>query len=141
MYAKKKTKLRKATRLSRKTVKANPDNPKYLDTLAEIYYVRGKKDQAIQTIRKALTMDADNRLYKQHLWRFKNIKITSSQEVKAEAAASTETTEPAEAETGAEETTDNTDSEVVITPFDMFGTQPEENTPETFNAPPAAEEL
>ena len=141
LYAKKKTRLKKATRLSRKAVKANPENHKYLDTLAEIYYVRGKKDQAIETIRKALAIDADNRLYKQQLWRFKNIKTTSSQKVKVEAAASTETAEPADAETAAEETTDNTDSEVVITPFDTFGSEPEEDTPETSDAPPAAEEL
>ncbi len=143
LYAKKKTKLKKATRLSRKTVQANPQNPKYLDTLAEIYYVRGKKDQAIETIQKALALDADNRLYKQQLWRFKHIKSTPRQKVKAEAeaAAPTETTEPVDTETTAEETTENTDSEVVVTPFDTFGAGPEENNPETSNAPSAAEEL
>ncbi len=139
LYAKKKTKLRKATRLSRKTVQAHPQNPKYLDTLAEIYYVRGKKDQAIETIQKALALDADNRLYKQQLWRFKHIKRTPPQAVKAEAPAPAATTEPADAEIAAEETTENTDSEVVITPFDTFGTEPADV--EISNVPSVAEEL
>lgn len=139
LYAKKKTKLKMATRLSRKTVQAHPQNPKYLDTLAEIYYVRGKKDQAIETIQKALALDADNRLYKQQLWRFKHIKRTPPQAVKAEAAAPAETTEPADAGTAAEETTENIDSEVVITPFDTFGAEPIDA--ETSNVPSAAEEL
>ncbi len=140
LYAKKKTKLKKAMRLSRKVVQANPQNPKYLDTLAEIYYVRGKKNQAIDTIQKALSLDADNRLYKQQLWRFKHIKNTPPK-VKTEAAPPAETTESADAETGAEETTDSSDLEVVVTPFDTFGTPPEESTPETSNVPLAAEEL
>ena len=76
LYAKKKTNLSKAQRLSQKAVKADPQNHKYLDTLAEVYYVRGKKDKAIETIKKALEIDADNRLYKQQLWRFKHIKST-----------------------------------------------------------------
>ena len=59
----------------------------------------------------------------------------------AEAAAPAETTEPVDTETAAEDTTENTDSEVVVTPFDTFGAEPEENTPETSNLPPAAEEL
>ena len=71
LYAKKKTKLAKAERLSKKAVKSEPENHRYLDTLAEVYYVRGKKTKAIDTIKKALEIDANNRLYKQQLWRFK----------------------------------------------------------------------
>ena len=126
--------MSKAQRLSRKAVKSDPQNHRYLDTLAEVYYVRGKKDKAIETINKALEIDKDNRLYKQQLWRFKHIKRTPPQEVKteAEAAAPAETTEPEDAEPG---------SGVVIAPFDPFGAEPEESNPESPELPSAAEEL
>jgi tetratricopeptide (TPR) repeat protein len=130
LYAKKKTKLSKAQRLSRKAVKSDPQNHRYLDTLAEVYYVRGKKDKAIKTIKKALEIDGDNRLYKQQLWRFKHIKATPK---KVEAVVPAETTKPADAEP--------LDSEIVNTPFDTFGVEPQESNPEAGEPPSAVEEL
>ena len=130
LYAKKKTKLAKAQRLSRKAVKSDPQNHRYLDTLAEVYYVRGKTDRAVATIKKALEIDADNRLYKQQLWRFKHIKATPK---KAEATIPAETTEPADAEPP--------DSEVVNPLFDPFGAEPEESNPESSEPTSVTEEL
>ena len=138
LYAKKKTRLSKAQRLSQKAVQLDPQNHRYLDTLAEVYYVRGKKDKAIGTIKKALEIDADNRFYKQQLWRFKHIKKTPPQEVKAEAEVAApapipaEITEPEYAEP---------DSEVVDAPFDTFGAEPEEESPEIPELQPFGEEL
>jgi tetratricopeptide (TPR) repeat protein len=132
LYAKKKTNLSKAQRLSKKAVTSDPQNPKYLDTLAEVYYVRGKKDKAIETIKKALEIDTDNRLYKQQLWRFKHIKLNPP---KVETPVSAESVNDADSENIVEDSSENSDSET------SEETAPEEENPETSETQPFTEEL
>tara|TARA_Y100001960_G_C14737417_1_gene861096 strand:- start:72 stop:2081 length:2010 start_codon:yes stop_codon:yes gene_type:complete len=73
LYAKKKTNLVEAFNLSKKTIQAFPKDPGYIDTLSEIYYVQGKKDKAIENIKKAIELDPKNAYYKQQLWKFNNV--------------------------------------------------------------------
>ena len=129
LYAKKKTNLAKAQRLSRKAVKSDPQNHKYLDTLAEVYYVRGKTDQAVEIINKALAIDKDNRLYKQQLWRFKHVKATPK---KVEAPAPSETVSDSESSDLVEDTSNTETSEEAT---------PEEESSETSDSQSFAEEL
>jgi len=116
-----------AERFSKKAVKSEPENHRYLDTLAEVYYVRGKKEKAIETIKKALEIDTDNRLYKQQLWRFKHVKATPK---KAEAPATSKTAEDSVSENTAEDTSETSEETV-----------PEEENSETAEPSPALEEL
>jgi tetratricopeptide (TPR) repeat protein len=138
LYAKKKTKLSKAQRLSRKAVKSDPQNHRYLDTLAEVYYVRGKKDKAIKTIKKALEIDGDNRLYKQQLWRFKYIKSTPK---KTEITATSEPLIDSKSESTVVE--DSSDDSNAVTPETETSeeTAPEEGSPEIHESQPFGEEL
>ena len=73
LYAKKRTNLVEAFELSKKTLKAFPGDAGYIDTLSEIYYVQGKKDEAIENIKKAIELDPKDSYYKQQLWKFKNV--------------------------------------------------------------------
>ena len=73
LYAKKRINLDKAKILSDKTISAHPDEPGYIDTLSEIFYVQGKKDLAISNIRSAIKLDPNESYYKKQLWKFKNI--------------------------------------------------------------------
>ncbi|MDH5458499.1 MAG: hypothetical protein OEY26_07290, partial [Nitrospinota bacterium] len=124
--------LAKAQRLSQKAVKSDPQNHRYLDTLAEVYYVRGKTDSAVETINKALAIDKDNRLYKQQLWRFKHVKATPK---KVEASAPSEAVSDSESSEMGEDTSNSSNTEA------SEESTPEEETPETFESQPVAEEL
>ena len=57
--------------LSKKSLEHRPDEPAYLDTLAELYYKNGDKEKAIQTIKKAIDKDPPHLIYfKQQLEKF-----------------------------------------------------------------------
>ena len=79
-------------------------------------------------IKKALEIDADNRLYKQQLWRFKHIKSTPK---KAVTPVASESAENSEVENTVEDSSENTDEQ----------TAPEEENQETSEPQPFAEEL
>jgi len=74
LFAKKRMNLEEALVLSNKTLEAFPKQPGYIDTLSEIYYVKGDIDQAVATIRMAIKLDPAETYYKQQLWKFKNVK-------------------------------------------------------------------
>ena len=50
------------------------NNDGYIDTLSDIYYVRGDVASAVENIRRAIQIDPKNAYYKQQLWKFKNVK-------------------------------------------------------------------
>lgn len=58
-------KLEEAEKLSRKSLELRPDVSYCLDTLAEICYRRGRKEEAIQNIRKAIDTNPMHVLYYQ----------------------------------------------------------------------------
>ena len=74
LYSKKNINLEKAFDLSSKTLKAFPERPEFIDTLSEIYYVRGDPKQAVQKIKEAINLMPNKPYYKQQLWKFKNTK-------------------------------------------------------------------
>jgi tetratricopeptide (TPR) repeat protein/cytoskeletal protein CcmA (bactofilin family) len=74
LFAKKRINLEEALVLSNKTLGAFPKKPGYVDTLSEIYYVKGDIDQAITTIKLAIKLDPTESYYKKQLWKFKNVK-------------------------------------------------------------------
>ncbi|HEV3237525.1 MAG TPA: hypothetical protein VGZ25_11085 [Gemmataceae bacterium] len=51
-------------------VRLAPDNPGYLDTLAEIHFQRGDKDKAIEAIKKCMVMDPKKTYFAKQLKRF-----------------------------------------------------------------------
>jgi tetratricopeptide (TPR) repeat protein len=53
-------KIEDAFRLSKDALAANPDEPDYLDTLAELYYWRGGFDEALSVIERALAQKKDH---------------------------------------------------------------------------------
>jgi tetratricopeptide (TPR) repeat protein len=50
--------------------KLAPDNPGYLDTLAEIHFQRGDKDKAIAALKKCIAMDPKRTYFTKQLKRF-----------------------------------------------------------------------
>ena len=74
LFAKKRINLEEALVLSNKTLEAFPKQPGYVDTLSEIYYVKGDIEQAVATIKMAIKLDPSETYYKQQLWKFKNVK-------------------------------------------------------------------
>ena len=73
LYSKKKTNLDEAIKLSEKTLQVFPNNAGYIDTLSEIYYVRGETIKAIDNIKRAIKLAPKESYYKQQLWKFKNV--------------------------------------------------------------------
>ena len=78
LYAKKRIKLNKAFELSSQTLKEFPKRAEFIDTLSEIFYVRGEPIKAIEKIQEAILLDPNNTYYKQQLWKFKNVKLKSN---------------------------------------------------------------
>ena len=76
--SKKNINLEKAFDLSNKTLIAFPERPEFIDTLSEIYYVRGEPEQAVQKIKEAINLMPNKPYYKQQLWKFKNTKYKPS---------------------------------------------------------------
>ncbi len=62
--------LDEALGLARRATELSPDNPVYLDTLAEVHFRRGDRAKAIELIRRCLELDPDRSHYQQQLARF-----------------------------------------------------------------------
>lgn len=54
---------------AQEAVRLHPDNPSYLDTLAEIQFQLGKRDEALELIRKCVELAPKRRYYKEQLKR------------------------------------------------------------------------
>ena len=55
-----------------------PDDPTYIDTLAETYFARGEYDQAIDTIKRAIALSPGRLYYRQQLRKFQTAKTNAS---------------------------------------------------------------
>jgi tetratricopeptide (TPR) repeat protein len=65
--------LKEALELSAKSLELRPDQPEYLDTLAELYYKTGEIEKAQQYIKKAIEQDPPHVLYfQQQLEKFQS---------------------------------------------------------------------
>ena len=73
LYAKKRLNLDLGINLMKLVNKAEPKNPKYIDTMSELLYAKGDVVKAIKTISEAITLDPKNSYYRQQIWKFKNI--------------------------------------------------------------------
>jgi len=62
--------LEKATDLAMKAVVLSGEDPGIMDTLAEIYFKRDMKEDAIKWIEKAITKDPGNQYFKDQLIKF-----------------------------------------------------------------------
>jgi tetratricopeptide (TPR) repeat protein len=70
--------LDKAEEYSISSMKYGKSLPDYKDTLAEIYFRKGKVDKAIETIREALQIKPRNAWYKLQLDKFSDAQNQSS---------------------------------------------------------------
>ena len=59
-----------ALEIALKLVDANPEEPNYLDTLAETYYEAGQHEKAVETEKKALALNPDKASYKEALQKY-----------------------------------------------------------------------
>jgi len=67
-YADKNIKLREAEALLKKALKAEPNNPYYLDSLGWVYYRMGKAKEALDLVRRAIYgMESDDAELRNHL--------------------------------------------------------------------------
>lgn len=62
--------LDEALDLARGATELSPDNPTYLDTLAEVHFRRGDRAEAVELIRRCMELDPDREHYQQQLARF-----------------------------------------------------------------------
>jgi uncharacterized Ntn-hydrolase superfamily protein len=62
--------LPEALEAAQRAVALSPEAPHILDTLAEIYFRLGERDQAIQTIERAIKLDPESAYYREQLTRF-----------------------------------------------------------------------
>ena len=56
--------------LSQKAVELTPNHAGNIDTLAEVHFQRGNKDQAIQLMKKCIELEPKNRYFRNQLKRF-----------------------------------------------------------------------
>jgi tetratricopeptide (TPR) repeat protein len=70
MYAEQGIRLDEALGLSLLSLKIDPDQPAYIDTLAEIYYRMGDQEQAVALIRRAISIAPDLEHYRRQLKKF-----------------------------------------------------------------------
>ena len=74
IYAQLEIKLDKALVFSKRSLEIDPDNPAYLDTLAEIYYLKKEYYRALTYIRKAVDQNPPNlEYYKRRLEKIKRL--------------------------------------------------------------------
>ena len=67
---------KKALELARKAVELQPDSAEYLNTLSWLYYLQKNYDQAEETIKKALSLESNNRVFQEGLKAIQEIKKT-----------------------------------------------------------------
>jgi tetratricopeptide (TPR) repeat protein len=73
-YAQEKEHLDEALKLSKRSLEIDPDNPYYLDTIAEIYFLKKEYYRALTYMRKAVELDPPNiEYYIQRLEIIKNL--------------------------------------------------------------------
>ena len=70
MYAEQGILLEDALGLSVRSLEITPDQPIYLDTLAEIYYRLGDRQLAVSLIRRAIAIDPQTDQYRNHLQKY-----------------------------------------------------------------------
>jgi len=56
---------------ARQAVRLAPENAAYLDTLAEVHFQRGDRDEAIRLIRRCIEMEPENQHFREQLVRFR----------------------------------------------------------------------
>lgn len=59
--------LEEGIHLSHRSLRLNPNSPTYLDTLAELYFMSGDVERAVQIIRQAIALDPDQPELRAHL--------------------------------------------------------------------------
>ncbi|OGG55343.1 MAG: hypothetical protein A3F84_21690 [Candidatus Handelsmanbacteria bacterium RIFCSPLOWO2_12_FULL_64_10] len=70
MYAEQGVHLDEALKLSLLSLRLDSDQPAYIDTLAEIYYRKGDREQAIDWIRRAISIAPDVEHYRRQFRKF-----------------------------------------------------------------------
>ena len=75
--------LDRAVAYAARAVELDPDNPAYIDTLAEAHFRRGEREEAVRLMVKCVRLDPDNPWFQQQLKRFRSAAAT--QEAPAEA--------------------------------------------------------
>jgi tetratricopeptide (TPR) repeat protein len=70
LYAKQNINIDEGIKLSREAIQINSNSPEYLDTLSELYYIKGEFDNAIETINKAIGLKPEDIYYKKQLKKF-----------------------------------------------------------------------
>lgn len=70
MYAEQGIRLDEALSLSLLSLKLDPDQPAYIDTLAEIYYRLGDRERAVALIRRAISIAPELEHYRRQLRKF-----------------------------------------------------------------------
>ena len=63
---------------SKEAIQINSNSPEYLDTLSELYYIKGEFDNAIETINKAIGLKPEDIYYKKQLKKFTAAKNTKT---------------------------------------------------------------
>ena len=70
LYARCNRKLDRAEKLARRAVELEPDSATYLDTLAEVVFLKGNVRQAVELARKCVELDPYHYHYQRQLKRF-----------------------------------------------------------------------
>jgi len=76
LYAKEGKNIDEGIKLSKDAIQINSNSAEYLDTLSELYYIRGGFDSAIETINKAIGLKPEDIYYKRQLKKFTAAKST-----------------------------------------------------------------
>ena len=64
--------LQFSTELAERAVKLRPDFPNYLDTLAELYFLQGQREKAIEVMKQCLSQQPDKPHYRRQIRRFQD---------------------------------------------------------------------
>ena len=64
--------LQFSTELAERAVKLRPDYPNYLDTLAELYFLQGQREKAIEVMKQCLSQQPDKPHYRRQIRRFQD---------------------------------------------------------------------
>lgn len=70
LYAKKSVSLNEGIQISLLSMELMPNTPEFIDTLSELYFKKGNRKKAIETINKAIKLAPQSLYYKKQLKRF-----------------------------------------------------------------------